>query len=75
MIQLLFWRRALAICRHFRSRDALLFAMTLGLMGSMAALLAHGLIDNSVFVIDLAFIFMFQLAALMRLVEISEAGA
>ena len=43
------------------------FAMTLGLAGSMAGLLAHGLVDNSVFVIDLAFIFMFQLAAMMRL--------
>ena len=75
VIQLLFWRRALMLCRRFRSGDALLFAMTLGLMGSMAALLAHGLIDNSVFVIDLAFIFMFQLAALMRLAEISELDA
>ena len=75
VIQLLFWRRALMLCRRFRSRDALLFAMTLGLTGSMAALLAHGLIDNSVFVIDLAYIFMFQLAALMRLVEMSEPYA
>ena len=41
----------------------------------MAALLGHGLIDNSVFVIDLAFIFMFQLAAaLMRLQRIGGAG-
>ncbi len=75
LIQLLFWRRAIAIRRRLRSGDALLFAMLLGLMGSMAGLLAHGLIDNSVFVIDLAFIFMFQLAALMRLVELSEQDA
>lgn len=72
VIQLLFWRSAISLSRRFRRGDALLFAMLLGLMGSMAGLLAHGLIDNSVFVIDLAFIFMFQLAALMRLVEMSE---
>lgn len=72
VIQLLFWRRAIMLCRRLRRGEALLFAMLLGLMGSMAGLLAHGLIDNSVFVIDLAFIFMFQLAALMRLVELSE---
>ncbi len=74
VIQLLFWRSAIKMRRRLR-RDALLFAMLLGLMGSMAGLLAHGLIDNSVFVIDLAFIFMFQLAALMRLVELSEESA
>ena len=75
MIQLLFWRRAIMLRRRFRRGDALQFGMLLGLMGSMAGLLAHGLIDNSVFVIDLAFIFMFQLAALMRLVELSEEAA
>lgn len=74
LIQLVFWRSAVKLLSRFRSDDKLLFAMLLGLMGSMAGLLAHGLIDNSVFVIDLAFIFMFQLAALMRLVEISEAS-
>ena len=72
VIQLLFWRSALVLRRQFRRGDTLLFAMLLGLMGSMAGLLAHGLIDNSVFVIDLAFIFMFQLATLLRLAELSE---
>ena len=75
VIQLLFWRSAINIRGRLHSGDALLFAMLLGLMGSMAGMLAHGLIDNSVFVIDLAFIFMFQLAALMRLVELSEESA
>ena len=49
--------------------------MALGLMGSMAALLAHGMIDNSIFVIDLAFIFMFQLAAALRLTELSAEAS
>ncbi len=75
VIQLLFWRSAIHLRRRLRRGDALLFAMLLALMGSMAGLLAHGLIDNSVFVIDLAYIFMFQLAALVRLDELSEQAA
>ncbi len=71
-IQVVFWRKVVSLIKRSREADPLMFAMTLGLAGSMAALLGHGLIDNSVFVIDLAFIFMFQLAAVMRLVELAE---
>lgn len=74
-IQAAFWRLALAALRAARGRDAQIFAMTLGLMGSMAGLLAHGLIDNSYFVIDLAFIFMFQLGAMLRLRELALVPA
>ncbi len=70
-IQILFWRAILRTLRQARDGDSLICAMALGLAGSMAALLAHGLIDNSVFVIDLAFIFMFQLAACARLAELA----
>lgn len=70
-IQAVFWRLALRALRAARGQDAQIVAMTLGLMGSMAGLLAHGLIDNSYFVIDLAFIFMFQLAAMLRLQELA----
>lgn len=72
LIQIGFWRRARLVARKVRPRDPLLFSMTLGLCGSMAALLIHGLVDNSVFVIDLAFIFMFQLAAMLRLRQLAE---
>ncbi len=72
LLQALFWRDLRFLLQRCRTGDAALFAMTLSLAGSVAALLAHGLIDNSVFVIDLAFIFMFQLAALLRLKEIAQ---
>lgn len=72
LIQIEFWRRARMVARKVGQRDPLLFSMTLGLCGSMAALLFHGLVDNSVFVIDLAFIFMFQLAAMMRLRQFAD---
>ena len=72
LIQFLFWRRAIMLIRQFRHLDPMLFSMALGLTGGMFALLAHGLVDNSVFVIDLAFIFMFQLAAIMKLRQLAE---
>lgn len=72
LIQFLFWRAAVTVSKTSRQVDGLLYAMALGLSGSMAALLAHGLVDNSVFVIDLAFLFMFQLAAMMRLKQLAR---
>ena len=74
-IQALFWRKAWRALRQSRGQDTLAFAMTLGIAGSMAGLLAHGLIDNSVFVIDLALIFAFQLAAMQRLSQLADASA
>ena len=73
LIQLRFWRLAAKVIRACRQKDDLMLAMAVGLSGSMAALLAHGAVDNSVFVIDLAFIFMFQLAAMLRLRQLSSA--
>ncbi len=75
VIQLVFWRGARQLLRRFRRGDRQNLAMALGLAGSMAGLLAHGLMDNSIFVIDLAFIFMFQLAASMRLLGIARRGS
>lgn len=73
VIQFLFWRATFWLLRSSRDGDAIIFVLTVSLMGSMTALLSHGLIDNSVFVIDLAFIFMFQLAALVRLSQLASA--
>ena len=70
VIQLHFWRTMHALLLPSRRQDGAVYAMALGLAGSMAALLAHGMIDNSVFVIDLAYIFMFQLACALSLREL-----
>ena len=72
VIQFVFWTTIFRLLRRYRHGDSLCFAMALGLPGSMAALLGHGIIDNSVFVIDLAFIFMFQLAVSIRLSELAQ---
>lgn len=59
-LQALFWR-ALATARR-RVRDPLLLALVIGLAGSMADFLAHGLVDVSYFAINLAFVFFLSLA-------------
>lgn len=60
-VQWCFWRRAVTLYRAFRGRDMLAFALVVGAMGSMINLLAHGLVDNSVYVNDLAFVFVLLL--------------
>ena len=56
--QILFWRACLRLLAIWQQRDAMVRALIIGAMGAMAALLAHGLIDNSVYVLDLVYIFM-----------------
>ncbi len=58
LIQVAFWRRI----GHRGRRDPL----ALGLVGSMAALLAHGLVDNALFFPDLALSFFLLLALAER---------
>ncbi len=75
MIQISFWRTAIKIVKKTKSNNLILFAIVVGLMGSMADLLAHGLIDNSVFVYDLAFIFALQLGLVVSLEKTIEMNA
>lgn len=56
--QIAFWRLALPL-RHLTSPDRR--ALALGLMGSMVNFLAHGLVDASYFLVDLAFAFFLTL--------------
>jgi O-antigen ligase len=58
-LQLQFWRMALPLRRL---RDPEGRALALGFMGIMADTLAHGLVDHSFFLIDLAFVFFMVLA-------------
>lgn len=66
-IQATFWRIMYRAYQQWRERDTLLFALTVGTMGSMMNLIAHGLVDNSVYVNDLTFIFTLVLALASQL--------
>jgi O-antigen ligase len=63
-LQVVFWRLALPLrCLLDRDRRAL----ALGLMALMVSFLAHGLVDASYFVIDLAFAFFMTLGVVQWL--------
>jgi len=71
-MQVAFWRLALPLRRladgpaeSVEARDRR--ALALGLMGSMVGFLAHGLVDVSYFVIDLAFVFFLTLGVVVWL--------
>ncbi|HVO41665.1 MAG TPA: O-antigen ligase family protein, partial [Aggregatilineales bacterium] len=70
--QIAFWQAALGAWRRWRTSDLLLTAIVIGAMGSMADFLAHGLIDNSFFVIDLAYVFCFTLALVVKIRDYEE---
>ncbi len=63
-----FWRLAAKRYPQFQKTDKLYLALLIGTIGSMVNLLGHGLIDNSVFVQDLSYIFIL----LLTLVQIDE---
>lgn len=63
-IQIAFWRASRHVCTE---RDPFTFALIAGAMGSMINLLAHGLVDNSVYVQDLAFVFVLLLGLAAQL--------
>lgn len=58
-----FWQGWPAFKRASGERRALL----LGLLATLVATLAHGLIDNSVFLVDLMLLFMLSLGLIARL--------
>jgi O-antigen ligase len=60
-LQLLFWRSAWRL--YQRQPQPLI----LGLIGSMAVFLSHGAVDNSYFLVDLAFIFSLTLGVMVGL--------
>jgi O-antigen ligase len=62
-LQVAFWRNA---WRLFQKSPG---PLTLGLMGSMLVFLAHGLVDNSYFLVDLAFAFFLIVGIVQRLAE------
>jgi len=65
-----FWRVAVDTYRRLRaSADRDLWALSIGLMASMADMLAHGIVDNSYFLLDLAFAFCLTLALIQHLQE------
>jgi O-antigen ligase len=64
-MQFAFWRSMRRAYLRAQSQPVA-YAILIGAMGSMINLLAHGLIDNSIFVLDLAVIFAFMMGIAAR---------
>jgi hypothetical protein len=61
------WAGARYAWALLRSPDEVKWPIALGLLGGLAVTVAHGLIDNSLFLVDLMAIFMLSLGLLQRL--------
>jgi O-antigen ligase len=69
-LQLAFFRKGSRLYRQLDDCDQK--ALLLGLMASMVAFLAHGLIDNSYFLVDLAFVFCLTLGIVARMEDLGR---
>ncbi|MBN1429802.1 MAG: O-antigen ligase family protein [Anaerolineae bacterium] len=72
-MQVAFWRLAWSTQR--RLKDTYARALCVGLMGGMAAMIAHGMVDETHFVIDLAFIFFMSLGLVHQLAREAESDS
>jgi O-antigen ligase len=68
-LQTAFWGAALPL-RRLSDPDER--ALAIGLMGGMVDFLAHGLVDNSFFLVDLAFPFFLSLALMVHLNQLRK---
>lgn len=66
-LQVAYWRGLWRLRGQGAGSDAAAFMLVLGLAGSMADFLAHGLVDVGYFAINLAFVFFLSLGLLHRL--------
>jgi O-antigen ligase len=64
-----FWIQAGRVDQHYHNHSPIYRALIIGTMGSMANLLGHGLVDNSVYVHDLAYVFVLLLALPQNLIN------
>jgi putative inorganic carbon (HCO3(-)) transporter len=69
-IVLLFWLQGAFWANAWRLYQKTQAPLVLGLMGSMIVFLSHGLVDNSYFLVDLAFTFFLTIGVVQKLVEI-----
>ncbi len=81
-LQLAFWRQAFANQRGLAARPGQqadpdrrgLLALNVGLMGLVADMLAHGLVDHSFFLVDLAFVFFLALALVQHIARFATTA-
>lgn len=66
-LQVAFWQKANNLYQRLQAADDQQLALVVGIIGSMAAFLGHGLVDEAHFVIDLAYVFFMSLGMLHQI--------
>jgi O-antigen ligase len=72
-----FWQAAVRATRRLRTIPTLesanlpLLPLAVGFMGAVADMVAHGLVDHSFFLVDLAYVFFLALAAIQHIDRLS----
>ncbi len=74
-MQIAFWRMAWRTQKRLKGGNESLRALVIGLMGSMAAFIAHGLVDEPYFLIDMAFVFFMTLGLMHQIGEEVKNGS
>ena len=74
-IQIAFWKLAWQVQKKLQNTDSAGRALVVGLMGSMAAFIGHGMVDEVHFVIDLAFIFFMTLGLMHQMNEAANESS
>jgi O-antigen ligase len=72
MFQAMFWRMVWKLRQRAVGHDPFVFMLMIGLAGSMADFLGHGLVDVGYFAVNLAFVFFLSLALLWALDQKTE---
>jgi putative inorganic carbon (HCO3(-)) transporter len=72
MFQAMFWRMVWKLRQRAVGHDPFVFMLVIGLAGSMADFLGHGLVDVGYFAVNLAFVFFLSLALLWALDQKTE---
>lgn len=67
-----FYRRAWTSFSHLGGGDVQI--LVLGLMAGMVSFVAHGLVDNAFFLVDLAFVFVLMLAVVQAVKSVNSAS-
>lgn len=70
----LIWEAGRAALKAIRRADEAWLPVAAGIGGLLAAMLAHGLVDHSFFLVDLSFVFFLALGAAVWLAESADAG-
>lgn len=72
VMQFVFWRRLLRLYRRLWGQpDPVMLAVVMGALASMFNLLVHGMVDHSIYVIDLAVVFSLLIALAVSLPNVS----